>query len=288
MRQLGRPKNNVTGFTLDLCRYAVLQPRIEEIKIASTRVPVQPRLQVLIDVGQTLVSAPIAIDISEQYHALQRSWSCCSWVGVPVNIASANGGPLWMARRPEKTAVDIDHQPMCSPEFAENLIEVRGLPDIPKRLGMMHRDDAVVLGRIAIPSRAVIEIGPEERRNLANSIVKGTFRNDVSYYHVAFRLESLPILVLDPLIDWQPQRAAHRRGLAPSSYRTTMSAVGRWLRYTLRQFSLNSLLGAESTPKYRSLSFRNAGTNAGIAALKGRSTGRLFRVAPVGAASDVY
>src|SRR5437667_4666082 len=124
MRQLGRPKNNVACLAIDLCRSAVLQPRIEEIKTASARVPVQPHLQVLIDVGQTLVTAPIAINISQQYDALQRSWSFYSWVRIPMNIALANGGPFWMAWRPEKTAVDINHQPMCSPEFPEDLIEV--------------------------------------------------------------------------------------------------------------------------------------------------------------------
>src|SRR6267154_88604 len=106
MRQLGRPKNNVACLAIDLCRYAVLQPRFEEIKIASTRVAVQPHLQVLIDLGQTLITAPIALHISQQYDALQRSASCYSWIGIPVNISAANGGPFWMLWRPEKTAVD--------------------------------------------------------------------------------------------------------------------------------------------------------------------------------------
>src|SRR5438445_521605 len=120
MRQLGRPKNNVACLALDLCRCAVLQPRLEEIKIASTRVPVQPHLQILIDLGQTLITASIAIHISQQYDALQRAWSCYSRVGVPVNIAAANAGPFWMPWRPEKTAVDINHQAMRSPEFTED------------------------------------------------------------------------------------------------------------------------------------------------------------------------
>src|SRR5579872_2352937 len=78
---------------------------------------------------------------------------------------------------------------------------------------MMHRDDAVVLRRIAIPSRAVVKIGPQERRNLANSILDSGCRQDPSYHHVAFRMESLPILAFNPLSDWQPRNPAR---LVPS------------------------------------------------------------------------
>lgn len=86
---------------------------------------------------------------------------------------------------------------------------------------MMHRDDAVVLGWIAIPSRAVIKIGPKERPDLANGIINDGFRKDVSYHHVAFRMESLAIRAFDPFSGWQTRRLAQHVPLGLSANDST-------------------------------------------------------------------
>ena len=108
-----------------------------------------------------------------------------------------------MARRPENTAVDIDHQPVIAPEVAEHLMEIRTLSDVPQRLGLMHGDDAVVLRRIAVPGPAVIQIGMDEGRNVARRILGEMPRNDVPDGQVTVRLEMFAVLVPDPSMDWR-------------------------------------------------------------------------------------
>jgi len=63
MRQFGRPKDDVARLPLDLCRFAFIKARVEEIEIASTRVPGQPCIQLTVNVGQALVTASIAANI---------------------------------------------------------------------------------------------------------------------------------------------------------------------------------------------------------------------------------
>ena len=45
--------------------------------------------------------------------------------------------------RAKNASVDVHHEPWGSKEFGENLVEIRGLPDVPQRLGVVQRDNAV-------------------------------------------------------------------------------------------------------------------------------------------------
>jgi len=103
---------------------------------------------------------------------------------------------------PKNTSVDIHHEPRGFIELRKELVEIRGLPDVPERLGMMHRDDAVERWRGVIPCRAVSEVGANERGNLTNRIPGDACRKHISYHHVALGMELLQVVVLDPLTDW--------------------------------------------------------------------------------------
>ena len=69
-----------------------------------------PGFQVLINVGQTLKSTGVAPNIAEQNDALKRALASGPRIGVPVNPAPAERWPIPMARRPETTTINIDHQ----------------------------------------------------------------------------------------------------------------------------------------------------------------------------------
>ena len=84
---------------------------------------------------------------------------------------------------------------------AENLVEIRGLPDVPQRLGMVHRDKAVQFRRPTIPGRAVCKVGAHEGRNLTCGIDHEARWDHISYHHVAIDMELQAILVVDPLTD---------------------------------------------------------------------------------------
>jgi len=115
-----------------------------------------------------------------------------------------------MARRAENTTVDIHHQPGGSPKFSEDRIKILTLSDVPKRLGMVQWNDAVVLRRIPVPSRTIVEIGPEERRNFSNRIGDNIRGNDIPNHHIAVGTEPVSIYLLDPLValraTWRNQR----------------------------------------------------------------------------------
>src|SRR5262245_12440613 len=136
------------------------------------------------------------------------SW--CARVCVPMNSAPADSRPVPMARRAENTTVDIHHQPGGSPKFSEDRIKILTLSDVPERLGMVQWDDAVVLRRIPVPSRAIVEIGPEERRNFSNCISDDVGGNDIPNHHVTVGMEPVLIFLFDPLplfkAAWRNQR----------------------------------------------------------------------------------
>src|SRR5262245_60355112 len=116
-----------------------------------------------------------------------------------MNGAPADGRPVPMARRTENTTVDIHHQSVGSPEFSEDRKKTSTLPDVPERLGMVQWDDAVVLRRIPIPSRTIVEIGPEECRNFSNCVGNEVSRNDIPNHHITVGMEQLSIFSFDPL-----------------------------------------------------------------------------------------
>src|SRR5260370_17888861 len=84
-------------------------------------------------------------------------------------------------------------------ELRKDPVEIRGLPDVPERLGVMHRDNAVERWRAVIPCRAVSEAGANERGNLTSRIPSDACREHISYHHVAFGMELPQVVVLDPL-----------------------------------------------------------------------------------------
>jgi hypothetical protein len=67
----------------------------------------------------------------------------------------------------------------------------------------MHRDNAVESGIAAIPRRAVGKVGADERGNLTDSIGGDTFRDHISYRHVALDMELPAVMVLDPSAAWK-------------------------------------------------------------------------------------
>ena len=103
-----------------------------------------------------------------------------------------------MDRRAKNATVDIHHEARVSKELRENLVEIGGLPDVPQRLGMMHRDNAIKLRGAAVPCLAVSEVGANERRNLTNCAGRDACRNYISDHHVALGMELPPVFVLDP------------------------------------------------------------------------------------------
>src|SRR5207237_3558194 len=68
MRQLGRPQNDVARLTLDLRRLPMIQPWMEVIKIVPERVPLKPRIQVLINLGQALETTSIPDNVRSEEH----------------------------------------------------------------------------------------------------------------------------------------------------------------------------------------------------------------------------
>jgi hypothetical protein len=63
MRQFSRPQNDIARFTFDLGCLPMIQPWIEEIKIVSARVPLEPGVQALINIRQALEASPIAANV---------------------------------------------------------------------------------------------------------------------------------------------------------------------------------------------------------------------------------
>src|SRR5262245_21593496 len=106
-----------------------------------------------------------------------------------MNGAPTNSGPLRMAGRAENTTVDIYHQPAGSPEFAKGRKKICTLPDVPERLGMVQWDDAVVLRRIAVPSRTIMKIGPQECRNFSNGVADEACGKDIPNHHIPIGME---------------------------------------------------------------------------------------------------
>jgi hypothetical protein len=121
----------------------VVQPRIEEIKIVPERVPFKSGVQFSINLRNALETTPIAANVGQQYDGLQRTRSRHPRVGVPVNTSVTDGRQARMDWGAKNTPVDIHHEPWASKELPEHLVEIRGLPDVPQRLGMVHRYNAV-------------------------------------------------------------------------------------------------------------------------------------------------
>jgi hypothetical protein len=111
-----------------------------------------------------------------------------------------------MNRGAKNTSIHIHHEPMVSKEFGENLVEIRGLPDVPQRLGMVHRNNAVELRCAAVPRPPVSKVSANERGDLANGPAGDACRDHISYYRVTFGMELIPVVVLDPGTDWKIQR----------------------------------------------------------------------------------
>ena len=103
-----------------------------------------------------------------------------------------------MARRLETTTINIDHQLVRTPVFTKYLMESRILSDIPKRLGVMQGNHAVILDGSAIPRRAVANVGADRCCDAERGLSGAAGGDHIDNDHVAVRLESLPVLVLDP------------------------------------------------------------------------------------------
>lgn len=106
-----------------------------------------------------------------------------------------------MRRRTKNTPVNIQHELRGSEELAEDLVKTRALPDVPLRLGMMHRDDPVELWHTAIPCSPIGEVGAYKLRNVTSRVVSKFRRNHIPYDHVALGMELQPIVVLDPMTE---------------------------------------------------------------------------------------
>ena len=98
-----------------------------------------------------------------------------------------------MTRRPETTTINIHHQLVRTPVFTEYLMEFRVLSDIPKRLGVMQGNHAVVLDGSAIPRCAIVNVGADKCCDVERGFSGETGGDHISNDHVAVRLESLPV-----------------------------------------------------------------------------------------------
>ena len=72
------------------------------------------------------------------------------------------------------------------------------MSDIPKRLGVMQGNHAVVLDGSAIPRCAIVNVGADKCCDVERGFSGETGGDYISNDHVAVRLELLPVLVLDP------------------------------------------------------------------------------------------
>jgi hypothetical protein len=105
--------------------------------------------------------------------------------------------------RAEDAPVHIYREPRISKEFREDLIKSRGLSDVPQRLSMVQRDNAVELWGATVPGRTVGKVGSDERGNIASGAANDTQGNHISNDHVTFSMESAPITVLNPATNWK-------------------------------------------------------------------------------------
>ena len=78
-------------------------------------------------------------------------------------------------------------------------MECRILSDVPKRLGVMEGNHAVILDVSVIPSCAVAHVGADKCCDVERGLSGDAGGDHISNDHVAVRLELLPVLVLDPL-----------------------------------------------------------------------------------------
>ena len=129
--------------------------------------------------------------------ALKRAVASGPRIGVPMNLAPAERWPILMTRRPETTTINIDHQLVRTPIFTEYLMESGILSDIPKRLGVMQGNHAVILGGPAIPRCAVANVGADKCCDLEHGLSGEALWDYVWNDHIAVGLELLPVLVLD-------------------------------------------------------------------------------------------
>jgi hypothetical protein len=95
------------------------------------------------------------------------------------------------------------HEARVSKKLCEDLVEIWALPNVPQRLGMVHRDNAVELRCAAIPCRSVSKVGTNEGGNFTNCSASDGCRNHIADHHVAVRIELLEVVVPDPLTDWR-------------------------------------------------------------------------------------
>ena len=75
--------------------------------------------------------------------------------------------------RAKDTSIYVHHEARGSKELREQLVQVRALPNVPQRLRMVQRDNAVELGRAALPACAVRKVSANKRGDLTNR----TFRD---------------------------------------------------------------------------------------------------------------
>jgi len=105
--------------------------------------------------------------------------------------------------RAKNTSVNVHHEPRGSKELGEDFVDVRALPDVPQRLGMVHRDNAIRLGSTAIPRRAVCKVGAHEGRDLTCCVANEAWRDYISDHYIAIGLELLAVIVVDPVTGWR-------------------------------------------------------------------------------------
>jgi len=179
----------------------MIQPRIEEIEIVTRGVPFEPRFQILINPGQALKTTFVAVNVRQQYDGLQRARTWRPGVGIPVNRAVAEVRQVRTNGRAKDTAVDIDHEPRVTKEFREELVKIRALPDIPKRLGLVQWNNAVEDGGTAVSGGAIGKVGADERGDLARGIVRKRSGNYTPDDRVALVMESLTVAIANPLTD---------------------------------------------------------------------------------------
>ena len=137
MRPFGRPYYDVSGLTLDLCRFPVIQARIVEMGIIKIEtvprcIALKPNAQIPINFRQALEATSIAANVRQQNDSLQHTRSRRSRVHIPVNISVTDGWKVGVDRRPKNTSVNIDHEAWSSEELREDLVKIRALPDVPQ------------------------------------------------------------------------------------------------------------------------------------------------------------
>lgn len=140
-----------------------------------------------------------------------------------------DGWKAGVDRRAKDTTVDIYPELRSPMELGEDLVEIRTLPDIPQRLGMVQGNNAVEHRCAAIPRRTVRKVCAHEGGNLKNGVVRDGFRTYIADHQIAVGVELKSVLVGNPSTDCNGRHKLGRAiGNCILSYHGGVVIIASW------------------------------------------------------------